>query len=75
MIFSICVELENRLHFRRKGAQIRFYPVILSIYLIEGCKVFLTFSTGSTVKGRLRLAEKIVNETRLDSFFVIGVAS
>jgi hypothetical protein len=33
----------------------------------------LTVSKGATVKGRLRLAEKIETETRLDGFFAIVV--
>ncbi len=32
---------------------------------MEGCKVFSMVSTGSTVNGRLSLAEKIVNEIGL----------
>jgi hypothetical protein len=32
-------------------------------------------STGSTVNGRLKWAEKIVTETRLDGFFALVVAS
>jgi len=35
----------------------------------------MTGSKGSTTRGRLRLAEKIVNETRLDGFFAMVVAS
>jgi len=33
----------------------------------------MTVSTGSNTRGRLRLAEKIVNETRLDGFFAMVV--
>ena len=33
----------------------------------------LTVSTGSNTRGRLRLAEKIMKETRLDGFFAIVV--
>jgi hypothetical protein len=33
----------------------------------------MTVSTAQTVRGRLRLAEKIVNETRLDGFFAMVV--
>jgi len=36
---------------------------------------FFTVSKDSTVKGRLRRAEKIVKETRLERFFVLTVAS
>ncbi len=67
--------METSFHYKLREAQKSLLPVTLSIYLIEGCKGFSTVSTGSTVKVRLRLAEKIVNATRFDGFFALVVAS
>ncbi len=67
--------MKSSFHYKLKEAQKSFNLVLLPIYIIEGCRVFLTVSTGSTVKGRLKWAEKIVTETRLDGFFVLVVAS
>ena len=57
----------------QKEAQKSLYSYAITIYIIEGYNVKMTVSTGSNVKGRLRLAEKIVNETRLDGFFTLLV--
>jgi hypothetical protein len=65
--------MKRSFHYRLKEAQKSFNLVLLPIYIIEGCRVFLTVSTGSTVKGKLRLSEKIVTETRLDGFFAMVV--
>ena len=75
MFFPTSYKVGTTTHFKGKEAQIRLLIPAIPIYIRERCNVFLTFSTGSTVKGRLRIAEKIVNETRLNGFFALVVAS
>ncbi len=67
--------MKRSFHYKLKEAQKSFNLVLLPIYIIERCNGFMAVSTTQSVRGRLRLAEKIVNETRLDGFFAYVVAS